>query len=153
MLTLLIYQYLNPSITQRTVGERLKCVFGCPDPFNQKLKLFSKESRYGLVCWAHDSSWVQNPILDWADLLYLCFVDSLRNYNTIAYGNNRLSVSSDIPDIPWLQILKIIKWNDYLSPQKVAWKCCKLVKAICLTAALYLPSQNSRSKLTKKASV
>jgi hypothetical protein len=64
MLTLLIYQYLNPSIAQRTVGGRVKCVFGGPDPFNPKLKLFSKESRYGLVRWADDGSWVQSPILD-----------------------------------------------------------------------------------------
>ena len=84
MLTLLIYQYLNPSITQRTVGERLKCVFGCPDRFNPKLKILSKESRYGLVRWAHDGSWVKNPILDFATLLYLCFVDSFRNYNATA---------------------------------------------------------------------
>jgi len=84
MLTLLIYQYLDPSIAQRMAGGRLKCVFGCAYPFNQKLKLFSKESRYGLVRWAHDGSWVQNPILDFATLLYLCFVDSFRNYNATA---------------------------------------------------------------------
>jgi len=63
-LTLLIYHYLNASIAQRTGGGRLKCVFGGPDPFNPKLKIFSQESRYGLVRWAHDGSWVQNPILD-----------------------------------------------------------------------------------------
>ena len=62
MLALLIYQYLNPSKPSgRWVAEMR---LGGPDPFNQKLKLFSKESRYGLVRWAHDGSWVQNPILD-----------------------------------------------------------------------------------------
>ena len=64
MLTLLIYKYLNPSIAQRTVGGRAEMRLGGPDPFNPKLKIFSQESRYGLVRWAHDGSWVQNPILD-----------------------------------------------------------------------------------------